>query len=605
MSARPDPASFLAAAFDAAAPAPPTAVTAPPLPAAGDPPPAAAGDWLRAPLWANRGLFGQVAVAAVLINLFAIATSLFSMAVYNKVIPNNATQSLLALVIGILLVIGMDLLLRTLRGYFIDIAGVNIDHRVGNAIYARLLAMKLVDRKGSNGAFAGLLREFETLREVFASATVVALVDVPFVLLYIAIIAVIAPPLAIVPLIAVPIIVGIALGSQPLLNRLSAASLAQGLSKQGVIVETIAALETVKTSQAGPLLARRWQAAVHDHAALSLRQRGVAAIAANVAVTMQSLVYVATLTLGVTLIAEGQLSMGALVAASMLSGRAVAPLAQIATLLTRLSQSLGAYRGLDRLMTTPGERGETRPLRRPRLAGRIVFDRVSFRYPGASHRALDTVSFRIEPGERVAIIGRVGSGKSTIARLMLGLYAPEDGAIIIDDADIRQIDPDDLRANIGSVLQDVVLLSGSIRDNIALGDAALDDAAVLRAAQLAGAHDFIGALPGGYDVSLADRGEGLSGGQRQAIAVARAIARPTGAPPRPILILDEATSAMDSESEAALIDRFVAEPPGQTIIMVTHRQSMLRLATRIILIDSGRIVADGPAHDVLPSLAAA
>ncbi len=593
MSMRPDPANFLAAAFDAAD-------ATPPVPAL----PAASGDWLRAPLWANRGLFGNVIVAAVLINLFGIATSLFSMAVYNKVIPNNATQSLVALVIGITLVIGMDLLLRTLRGYFIDIAGMNIDHVVGNAIFDRLLTMKLADRKGSNGAFAGLLREFETLRELFASATVVALVDVPFVLLYIAIIAVVAPPLAIVPLLAVPIIVAIALGSQPLLNRLSAASLTQGLTKQGVIVETIAGLETVKTSQAGPLLARRWQAAVHDHAALALRQRGFAAVAANVAVTMQSLVYVATLTLGVTLIAQGQLSMGALVAASMLSGRAVAPLAQIAALLTRLSQSLGAYRGLDRLMTTPGERGDARPLRRPRLNGRIVFDRVSFRYPGASHRALDGVSFAIAPGERVAIIGRVGSGKSTIARLMLGLYQPEDGAIVIDDADLRQIHPDDLRANIGAVLQDVVLLSGSIRDNIALGDPRIDDAAVLRAARLAGAHDFIGALPGGYDLGLADRGEGLSGGQRQAIAVARALAHPTGAPPRPILILDEATSAMDLQSETALIDRLEAEPAGQTLVMVTHRQSLLRLATRIILIDGGRVVADGPRHAVMPMLAA-
>ena len=594
MSARPDPASFRAAAFDAAEATPPV-VAIPP----------AAGDWLRAPLWANRGLFMQVAVAAVLINLFGIATSLFSMAVYNKVVPNNATQSLLALVIGIILVIGMDLTLRTLRGYFIDVAGVNTDHSVGNAIFDRLLTMKLADRSGSNGAFAGLLREFENLRELFASATVVALVDVPFVLLYIAIIAVIAPPLALVPLLAIPVIIGIAWGGQPLLNRLSAAGLAHGLSKQGIIVETIAGLETVKTSCAGPLLARRWQAAVHAHAAISLRQRGVAAVSANVAVTVQSLVYVAMLTLGVELIAHGSLSMGALVAASMLSGRAVAPLAQIAALLTRLSQSLGAYRGFDRLMTTRGERGDARPLRRPRLAGRIVFDRVGFRYPGASHRALDGISFSITPGERVAIIGRVGSGKSTIARLMLGLYRPEDGAIVIDDADLRQLHPDDLRANIGSVLQDVVLLSGSIRDNIALGDPALDDAAVLHAARLAGAHDFIGALPGGYDVRLADRGEGLSGGQRQAIAVARALAHPTGTPPRPMLILDEATAAMDNQSETELIDRLETELKGITLVMVTHRQSMLRLATRIIVIDGGRVVADGPCHEILPSLAAA
>jgi ATP-binding cassette subfamily C protein LapB len=320
---------------------------------------------------------------------------------------------------------------------------------------------------------------------------------------------------------------------------------------------------------------------------------------------MQTIAYVATLTLGVALMVDGVLPMGALVAASMLAGRAVAPLGQIAALLSRLSQTMSSYRALDKVMTTSGESGDTAPLRRARLSGRIRFDGVTFRYPGATARALDKVSFTIEPGERVAIIGRVGSGKSTIARLILGLYTPERGAIVIDDADVRQLHPDDLRANIGSVLQDVVLLSGSIRDNIALGDAAIDDAAVLRAARLSGAHDFIGQLSGGYDVRLADRGEGLSGGQRQAIAIARALVTPSHRSPRPMLIFDEATSAMDTESESALIGRLEAELAGRTLVMVTHRQSMLRLATRIILIDAGRIVAHGPRDDVLQSLAAA
>jgi ATP-binding cassette subfamily C protein LapB len=239
-------------------------------------------------------------------------------------------------------------------------------------------------------------------------------------------------------------------------------------------------------------------------------------------------------------------------------------------------------------------------LRRPWLEGRIAFRDVSFRYPGSSALALDRVSFSIEPGERVAIIGRVGSGKSTIARLILGLFTPESGAVVIDDADVRQLHPDDLRANIGSVLQDVVLLSGSIRDNIALGDPLVDDAAVLRAARLSGAHDFIGALSGGYDVMLADRGEGLSGGQRQAIAMARALARR-----RPMLVFDEPTSAMDTTSENALISRLEGELAGRTMVIVTHRQSMLRLATRVILLDGGRIVAQGPRDDVLQSLAVA
>ena len=590
MSALPPHTAFDAAIDAAMRPTPPAV---PPLL------PPAAGDWLRAPLWANRALFGQAALAATLINLFALATSLFSMAVFNKVIPNNAAESMLALVIGISLVIVFDFVLRLLRGYFIDIAGQNIDRTLGKALFDRLLGMQLADRRGSNGAFARLLREFETLREFFASATIAALVDVPFVLVFIAVIGVVAPPLMVVPLLAVPIVIGVALGTQPLLSRLSAASFSESLNKQGVLTETIASLETVKTSLAGPLLARRWRTAVSHHAALSLRQRCVAAIAVTIAAAMQSIVYVAALSLGVALIAEQALSVGALVAASMLAGRAVAPLSQIAALLTRLAHTRDAYHALDKVMTKAGEGGDFAPLRRSVLTGRIAFHQVSFQYPGTSQPALENVSFEIAPGERVAIIGTVGSGKSTIARLILGLYQPQSGSVSIGDADLRQLHPDDLRANIGAVLQDVVLLSGSIRDNIALGDPAVSDAAVLRAAQLSGAHDFIGALARGYDVPLADRGEGLSGGQRQAIAVARALVRP-----KPILVFDEPTSAMDNVTENALINRIEAELADRTMVFVTHRQSMLRLATRIIVIDGGRIARSGSRDVILQSLAA-
>ena len=555
---------------------------------------------MRAPIWANRGLFGQVALAAALINIFALATSMFSMTVYNKIVPNNAVDSMTALLVGISLVLAFDFLLRSLRGYFVDIAGQNIDETLGDAIFDRLLGMKLADRNGSNGAFAGVLREFETLREFFASATVVALVDVPFILLFLGVIWAVAGPLVLVPLLAVPVVIGIAWASQPILARLAQASLNEGLNKQGIIVETIAGLETVKTSRAGPMLAARWRQAVAAHAALSLRQRLVSGIAINVAASAQNVVYVLTVSIGVALIANRELTMGALVAVSMLSGRCVAPLGQIAMLLTRLGQTLSAYRALDRLMGTAGEARDAAPLRRPRLVGAIAFRNVSFRYPGSEQCALDDVSFSIAPGERVAIIGRVGSGKSTIARLILGLYTPDAGTVRVDDADIRQLHPDDLRANIGAVLQDIVLLSGSIRDNIALGYAAVEDAAILRAARLSGAHDFIGDIPRGYDHHLADRGEGLSGGQRQTIAVARAL---VGA--KPILLFDEPTSAMDIQSENALIDRLDGELDGRTVVLVTHRQSLLRLATRIIIVDAGKIVAQGPRDDVLKSLASA
>lgn len=555
--------------------------------------------WLMDPIRDNAHIYMQVAVAAVMINLFSLATSLFSMTVYNRIVPNNATQSLVALSIGVAIVLVFDFILKSLRGYFIDIAGQRIDRTVGAAIFDRMLSMRLENRRGSSGAFAGLLREFEALRDFFASATLAALVDVPFIILFLFVIWAIGGPLVLVPLLMVPLVIGVGYLSQPALARLSAEGLGQGLSKQGVLVEAISGLETVKSSQAGPLLAQRWANAVDDQAASSLKLRLVSALTINVAGTVQNIAYIGVVIYGVYLIANRELTMGGLVACSILSGRCVAPLGQIASLLTRLHHTRTAYAQIDKLMQGGNEaREDVSYLRRERLSGAIEFRNVSFKYPGAATRVLDNVSFRIGAGERVAILGRVGSGKSTIARLILGLYAPDEGVILVDDADVRQLHPDDLRRNIGAVLQDVFLLSGSIRENISLGDPSVDDAAVLAAAQLSGTHDFVGQLPNGYDLRLADRGEGLSGGQRQSIAIARAVALD-----RPILLFDEPTSAMDIQSENALIARLETKLKGRTVVLVTHRQSMLKLVDRILMLDKGKIVANGPRDDVLKALA--
>ncbi|MBB6227617.1 ATP-binding cassette subfamily C protein LapB [Polymorphobacter multimanifer] len=554
--------------------------------------------WFWTPLWQARGLLGQVAIAAVIVNVLALATTLYSMAVFNRILPAGASASLTALTLGMMLVIAFDFGLRTVRGYFTDIAARHVDRAVGGRLFASLTDLRMADRKGSAGQLSGLLREFETLREFVASASITALADLPFLLLYIAIIAWLAPPLAIVPLVTCLVIGGVALASQPLLDRIAAAGLGQNLTKQSVLVETASGLETVKTSHAAPMLARRWALAVDHHAALSLRQRLVAALPVNLAATAQSLVYVLTLAVGVALVQDRAISLGALIAVSMLAGRCVAPLAQVAALATRLSQSRQAFLALDALIAQGAEGdGQLHRLRRPVMAGQISFRNVSFTYPGARMPALDDVSFDIAPGERVAVLGRTGSGKSTLTRLILGLYTPQSGAVLVDGADVRSLHPDDLRGNIGAVLQDVVLFSGSIADNIRLEDPLVTDADVLTASRLAGSDGFIGALPGGYDTPLADRGEGLSGGQRQSIALARALARP-----RPMLLLDEPTSALDQVSEAALIDRLEDQLSGQTLLIVTHRQSLLRLATRVIVMDGGRLVASGPRDAVLHSL---
>ena len=549
--------------------------------------------WLVEPMIAARAIYLKVALAAVMINLFGLASSLFSMTVYDRVVPNNATASLIGLTIGLAIIVVFDFMLRTLRAYFVDIAGANIDRTVGGVAFGRLLALRLDLRRGSAGVLSGVMRELETLREFFASATLTALVDVPFIVLMLLVIALIGGWVVLVPLLTVPLVVITGLLTYPALDRLSSRTLGEGLAKQAVLVETLGAIETVKVTGAGPLLRRRWLDAIDRHADGTLRQRLVGAIGVNVATSAQTIAYAGVLVVGVQMIASHALTTGGLIACSLLAGRAVAPLGQIAQLLSRLTAMRTAYRQLDGLMVRPLEGPAGTPLRPAVLKGALEFRNVSFRYPGAPERALSEVSFGIAPGERVAMLGRVGSGKSTIARLALGLYQPEDGLVLVDGTDLRQLDLTQLRGRIGAALQESVLLTGTVRENIALGRA-LDDDELIRLARLSGAHDFLGRMADSYDRVLTDRGESLSGGQRQAIALARALA---GDPP--LLIFDEPTSAMDSQTEATLIDRLEEAVAGRTLLVITHRPSLLRLVDRIILVDGGRIAADGPRDEMI------
>jgi ATP-binding cassette subfamily C protein LapB len=553
--------------------------------------------WLLEPMIENKHTYFKVAAAAVLINIFALVTSLFSMVIYDRVIPNNAMSSLVALSIGFGLVILFDFLLKMLRSYFVDIAGADIDLQVGERVFSKLLAIRLDHKKGSTGALAGLLRELEAMRDFFASATLSAIVDFPFLILTVAVIWAIGGKLVIVLLIVIPLVLLTAWATNPALERLTARTLREGLSKQSVLVETIGGLETVKASGAGPMLTGRWLSAVRQQSDSSLRQRLISSIAITVAGSASTVSYAAVVIVGVNLIAARELTSGGLIACSLLAGRAIAPLAQISQLLARLSATRTAYRQINAMMEQPSEGPTGTPLAVARLAGRIEFRAVSFRYPGANEPALHNVSFTIEPGERVALLGRVGSGKSTITRLILGLYPPADGLVMIDGTDLRQIDPAKLRAQMGVAMQDSVLMTGSVRENIGLGRAGIDDAEMMRAAELSGTHQFMGQIAHGYDLQLADRGEGLSGGQRQSIALARALA---GRPP--MLVFDEPSASMDALTEQGLIDRLQHEVPGRTMVLVTHRPPLLQLVQRIIVMERGSIAADGPRDKVMQQL---
>jgi ATP-binding cassette, subfamily C, bacterial LapB len=523
-----------------------------------------------------------------MINFFGLMTALFTMTVYDRVVPNNAIESLIGLTIGLLLVVIFDFILKALRAYFVDIAGARIDRDIGKTIFNHILEMRLDLGRSSTGGLAGLVREIETLRDFFASATLTALVDVPFILITLTVMALIGGVIVFVPLILIPVVILTALATQPVMRRLSAEALGESLGKQAVLVETIGSLETVKSANAGGMLTSRWDTAVRGHAGASLRQRLVSTISINMAGSVQTLAYTGVVILGVFSIAKQELTMGGLIACSILAGRAVAPLGAIAQLLTRIHAARTAYHQINRMMEQPPEGPAGPGLTVNNLQGAIEFRDVDFQYPDAPELALTRVSFRIRPGERVALVGPVGSGKSTIARLLVGLYPPTSGLVMIDGADIRQLGTKSLRGKMGAVFQDNVLLTGTVRENILLGRDDVDDEDMVRAAQISLAHNFISQAPHGYDLVLQDRGDGLSGGQKQSIAMARAL---IGSPQ--ILVFDEPTSSVDIETEGRLIENLHREIEGRTVLLITHRPSLLALVERVILMTRGRIVMDG------------
>jgi len=545
-------------------------------------------EWLSEPLRANRSIYMKVALAATMINLFAMITALFTMTVYDRVVPNNATDSLIGLSIGLVIILIFDFVLKILRAYFVDVAGARVDRDIGKAIFNRILNMRMDLDKRSTGGLSGLVREIDTLRDFFASATLTAMVDLPFILITLAVIAFIGGWLVMVPMAMIPIVVLAALTTQPMMRKLSAETLSGQLGKQSVLVETIGNLETVKSANAGSILTRRWDSAVTDHAGASLRQRVLSTIPISIAGTAQTTAYTGVVIFGVFAIANHSLTMGGLIACSILAGRVVAPLGTIAHLLTRANAARTAYTQINKLMENPVEGPEGAGLNIAAMEGEIEFRNVDFRYPGAAELALNNVSFKIRPGEHVGLVGQIGSGKSTIARLLIGLYWPTSGLILVDGIDIRQLSPAALRPKVGALFQDYALLTGSIRENILLCREDIDDEEMVRVARVSLAHEFVARLPQGYDLPLADRGEGLSGGQKQSIALARALA---GKPP--VIILDEPTSAVDVETERRLLENLRGEFVGKTLILITHRPSMLRLADRIIMLAGGRVIADG------------
>jgi ATP-binding cassette subfamily C protein LapB len=537
--------------------------------------------WFWGTLRRELPTYSQVAVATVLINVFALASPMFFMNVYDRVVPNRAMETLWILAIGLTLVLVFDLVLKILRGYFIDVAGKRADQALSAALFARVMDLKLDQPRQPVGSLANNLREFESLREFFTSATLASLIDLPFVLLFVAVIVWIGGGWMVLPvLVAIPLVVGVGLALQPKLRDHIRRSFAATEAKYATAIETLAGIEHVKHLNAASQIQRKWESLVEYVARESLSSRMISSFAINFTAWVQGVVSIAVLIIGAYLAAEGQLSLGALIACSIITGRAVGPLTQIAGLLTRYHTSMSALSALNKIMDAPIEREPGRTfVSRPRLAGRIDFRGVTFRYPGQQLEALRELSFSIAPGDRVGVVGRMGSGKSTLAKLLIALYQPQAGSVLVDSIDARQIDPTDLRRNIGYMPQNVVLFSGTLRHNLTMGAV------------------HIQRHPQGFDMQVGERGEALSGGQRQAVALARALLEDP-----PVLLLDEPTASMDIGSEEQFKARLLPVLPGRTLIVVTHRESMLTLVDKLIVMDNGRAVAAGPKAEVLQAL---
>jgi len=553
------------------------------------------GHWFWGPILRTRWVYAQVALAALLVNIFALASSVFAMIVYDRVIPNNATDTLIALLIGVSIIFISDFLIRTVRGYFLDLASSKADATIADSLFEQILDAQMQSRRGSTGALASTLKEFESIRDFLTSATLTTFIDVPFALLFLFIIFLIGGPIVWVPAAAIPVMLLAGLAVQPQLKKLIKESQEDGHHKHSILVETLSGLETIKSLGAGALMRRRWQEAITHQSHIGLKSRMLAQVAANVANTSQQFVQVAVVTVGAILVHRGELGFGAIIACTILAGRAIAPMAQITQLLTRMNQTVASYHALSNVMSQEREhRHGAVFMTRPDFKGAIEFRDVKFSYPGAARPILDGVSFQIAPGEKVAVVGKVGSGKTTVVKLILGLYKPDSGAVLIDGVDVRQIDPADLRRTLGVVLQDVWLMGGTIKQNIALGGVHPSDAEILHAAHVAGVEDFVRQHPEGYGLRLGERGEGLSGGQRQAVAIARALlGKPT------ILLFDEATSAMDMGAEAQLLQRLDEEIGERTFVTVTHKGTMLQIMDKIIVLDQGRVTGQGTPEQLL------
>lgn len=554
--------------------------------------------WFWGSLKQVKSIYRDVLIASMLINLFVLVTPLFTMNVYDRVVPNAAISTLWVLAIGVLVIYIIDILLKFLRAYFLEVAGRKSDIIMSSIIFEKVMDLKISSMPRSLGSFANILKEFESIRGFLTASTISLIIDLPFVLFFLVIIHYIGGALVLITVFIMIVLVLYTLVLRKKLQKSIKETYGASSTKNGVLIESISAIESLKTLSALGYAQWKWEEATGNIADKSIHTKFLSTSIMTVTSFLVQLNTVAIIIGGVYLISENNLSLGGLIATVIISSRAIAPMGQVASLLANYEHTKASYQAIDSIMNLPVEHPPgKRFVQRPEYKGNIEFRDITFSYPQADRTSLEEVSFHIKAGERYALVGKIGSGKSTVQKLMMGLYTVDEGAILIDNIDIKQLDLADLRKNIAYVSQDVVLFSGTLKENIIYRAPHADDDMILKAAELSGIMEFVNKHPKGFDMPVTERGGNLSGGQRQSIAIARAILLES-----PIIILDEPTSMMDNGTEAKIIKKLHDYLKGKTVILVTHRPSLLQLVDNLIVFEDGRLRMQGPKDGVLKKL---
>ncbi|HET9144701.1 MAG TPA: type I secretion system permease/ATPase [Sphingomicrobium sp.] len=558
--------------------------------------------WFWSEVWKVRREFWPVLLAALIVNLLAFAMPLFTMNVYDRVIPNKAVATLWVLALGVLLALVFDFTLRVARGRLIDEVGRRLDARLSQKLFEKVMNLPMSDRQGSTGALARRVSDYEMVRDFFASTTVVLAVDLTFLILFLAFITFVGGWLVLVPLAGIAVMLTAGLSLQRSMGKVALDVQADSSLQHSVLIESISGAETLKAARAEGQMLGRWRRYASMSAATSERMRKLSAVAVNLASISQQSISVGLLIGGFYRFQAGDMTMGAIIAIIMISGRSLQPVGQLAFLITRGKQAFATLDSLQRMMEAQDERQTAVLSIVPEIrAGHLELRNVSFRYPNASRDALDGIDLKINPGERIGVIGRVASGKSTLGRVLCGLYAPTGGEMLVDGLDSRQYHPHQLREAFRFVSQDADVFSGTVRDNLMLGAAQADDNQLIDAVVRSGADIFLSRDAAGFDLPVGERGSRLSGGQRSLLVLARALVSPSK-----LLFLDEPTGSMDTQTELYFIEHLkTALASDQALVVSTHRHNMLSILDRLIVIEAGKIIADGPRDQILKHLSSA